>query len=176
MPRQIREEQKYILVINCGSSSLKYEVYGMPSRESIGKGIVERIGEKNSILKQSGWNGSLEMQESINDHTQAFTCMIRALTHEKHPILDDTGEIWGVGHRVVHGGEEYAESVCIDDDVIRAVQKNIELAPLHNPANLAGITEAAKTFSHCRHVAVFDTAFHQTLLPAAYLYGLPRLL
>lgn len=174
MPKRKREDGKKILVINSGSSSLKYEVYEMPQRESLGKGVVERIGEKSGHLHQSGINGIVDVEREIPDHKNALSMMTEALVDEVNGILDDRGEIFGVGHRVVHGGEKYAESVVIDDDVIAAIEKNIELAPLHNPANLTGILEARELFNSRAQVAVFDTAFHQTLTPAAYLYGLPR--
>jgi acetate kinase len=174
MPKRRINDGTKVLVVNSGSSSLKYEVYDMPSEESLGKGVVERIGMKNSFLKQSGWNGAFEVERPIADHNAAITLMSEALTDEQNGILESRDEIQGVGHRVVHGGEKYAESVVIDDEVIKAIDENIELAPLHNPANLTGIIEAREMFPRSTQVAVFDTAFHQTLTPAAYLYGLPR--
>lgn len=174
MPKRRLDEGKKILVLNSGSSSLKYEVYDMPGEESLGKGLVERIGQSNSILKQSGWNGAMEIERATDDHNGAIAMMTEALTDAHNGILESLDEIWGVGHRVVHGGEKYAESVVIDDNVIKAIDENIELAPLHNPANLTGIIEAMEMFPNRTQVAVFDTAFHQTLTPAAYLYGLPR--
>jgi acetate kinase len=163
-----------ILVINCGSSSLKYEVYEMPSRTSIGKGLVERIGELAGRIGQTCKKGALSSELPISDHKAAMELVSGLLIDADKGIIDDIGEISGVGHRVVHGGEEYAESVEIDDKVISAIDKNIELAPLHNPANLTGIREAMTLFKNVPQVAVFDTAFHQTLPPSAYLYGLPR--
>ena len=174
MPKRRVNDGHKILVLNSGSSSLKYEVYDMPSEESLGKGVVERIGQNNSILKQSGWNGTMEIERAASDHNAAISMMTEALTDDHNGILESLDEVWGVGHRVVHGGEKYAESVVIDDDVIKAIDENIELAPLHNPANLTGIIEAMEMFPKRTQVAVFDTAFHQTLTPAAYLYGLPR--
>ena len=174
MPKRKREEGKKILVINSGSSSLKYEVYEMPHRESLGKGVIERIGEKSGRLHQSGINGIVDTEGEIADHKQALAMMSAALVDDVNGVLDGLDEVFGVGHRVVHGGEKYAESVVIDDDVVTAIEKNIELAPLHNPANLTGILEARELFPRRTQVAVFDTAFHQTLTPAAYLYGLPR--
>lgn len=174
MAKKKRVEGKKVLVINSGSSSLKYEVYEMPQRLSLGKGVIERIGEKLGRLVQTGVNGIVEVDREILDHKAALSMMGEALVDEVNGILDGLGEIWGVGHRVVHGGEKYAESVVIDDDVVEAIEKNIELAPLHNPANLTGIIEARELFPSRTQVAVFDTAFHQTLTPAAYLYGLPR--
>ena len=169
-----REEGVRILVINCGSSSLKYEVYEMPSRESLGKGVVERIGEAQGNLRQNSWNGTIEKDEPVEDHKRAVTLMSEALTDQHNGILDSLEEIAGVGHRVVHGGEKYSESVVIDKGVIKAIDDNSELAPLHNPANLTGIKESMEMFPQRPQVAVFDTAFYQTLRPQAYLYGLPR--
>ncbi|MFP4151235.1 MAG: acetate/propionate family kinase [Alkalispirochaeta sp.] len=174
MPKRREKQGWNILVINSGSSSLKYEVYDMPQRASLGKGIVERIGQDGTVLNQSGWNGTLNLSRPAHDHGEALAMMTEALIDEHNGLLDSLDEIAGVGHRVVHGGEKYAESVVIDDKVVAAVEDNIELAPLHNPANLTGIVEARKLFPKCTQVAVFDTAFHQTLTPAAYLYGLPR--
>ena len=163
-----------ILVINCGSSSLKYEVYEMPARESLGKGVVERIGQDGGGIEQSSYNGVFTKERAISDHKEAFALMSEALTDDRDGFLKDLNEIAGVGHRVVHGGEKYSESVLIDGEVISAIEENIELAPLHNPANLTGIREAMEALPERPQVAVFDTAFHQTLTPAAYLYGLPR--
>ncbi len=174
MPTRRREPGTHILVINSGSSSLKYEVFDMPARTSLGKGAIERIGQKGSVLKQTSWNGVVDIEQPAPTHSEALSMMTQALTDEQNGILDSLEMIGGVGHRVVHGGERYAESVVIDDDVIEAIRENIELAPLHNPANLTGIEEARVLFPGCTQVAVFDTAFHQTLKPAAYLYGLPR--
>jgi acetate kinase len=165
---------KRVLVINCGSSSLKYEVYQMPNRISMGKGLIERIGEPEGDLSQKSMNGDLEIKEAIPDHSTAMNLLKRALLDPEKGLLEDIQEIAVVGHRVVHGGEDYSSSVIIDNDVIAAIEKNIELAPLHNPANLTGINEAMKILPDCPQVAVFDTAFHQTLPPSAYLYGIDR--
>ena len=174
MPRRKVNDGKNILVVNSGSSSLKYEIYDMPSRESIGKGVVERIGTTKSSISHSGWNGRFEAEREARDHRQALTLVTELLVDEHTGVIDTLDEIHAVGHRVVHGGEKYAESVVIDDEVIKAIDANIELAPLHNPANLTGIIECRDLFPERKQVAVFDTAFHQTLTPAAYLYGLPR--
>ena len=163
-----------ILVINCGSSSLKYEVYEMPERESLGKGVIERIGLENGKITQKVSKGIYEKEGKIHDHRQAMEFMQEALIDTKLGIVGSIDEFEGVGHRVVHGGEEYASSVVIDNDVMKAIEKNIELAPLHNPANLMGIKEAFRLLPDVQQVAVFDTAFHQTLPACAYLYGLPR--
>jgi acetate kinase len=163
-----------ILVLNCGSSSLKYEVFRMPRRESLGKGLVERIGEAGSFLQQTSPKGTIRVEESMSDHGRAMARVAKALVDPSSGILADIGEIDAVGHRVVHGGEQFSSSVVIDGDVMKAIEATIELAPLHNPANLTGIREAMKLLPGKPNVAVFDTAFHQTMPPAAYLYGLPR--
>ncbi|MFA5852007.1 MAG: acetate kinase [Spirochaetales bacterium] len=169
-----RKEGTTILVLNCGSSSLKYEVFRMPERESLGKGLVERIGEQGSFLAQSSPKGTIRIEETIPDHGHAMTRVAKALVDPKYGILEKIDEIEAIGHRVVHGGEQFASSVIIDDAVLKAIEVNIELAPLHNPANLTGVREAMKMLPGKPNVAVFDTAFHQTMPPAAYLYGLPR--
>ncbi|WP_455382894.1 acetate/propionate family kinase [Salinispira pacifica] len=166
--------QNTILIINCGSSSLKYQVYRMPERESLGKGQVERIGLAEGNITQESPRGDYVKELEIPNHSVAIELMGEALTDPEKGIVSDLKEITGVGHRVVHGGEKYANSVVIDDAVIDAIRENIELAPLHNPANLSGILEAMKLVPGRKQVAVFDTAFHQTMPPSAYLYGLPR--
>lgn len=163
-----------VLVINCGSSSLKYEVYEMPGRTSLGKGLVDRIGIHDGSIEHEGANGRYEKKQDIANHKEAMALVLEALTDPHNGIISSPDDIGGVGHRTVHGGEKYASSVVIDDDVLKAVEENIELAPIHNPANLTGIKEAMAIFPTQKHVAVFDTAFHQTIPPAAYLYGLPR--
>ena len=169
-----KEKDVKILVINCGSSSLKYEVYLMPKQKSLGKGLVERIGENNARIIQNSEKGEYKRKLSIPNHKSAMDLVIEALTDSQRGLLNDINEIAGVGHRVVHGGEKYAASVVIDDDVMAAIKDNFELAPLHNPANLAGIKEAIAILPNIKQIAVFDTAFHQTLPPSAYLYGLPK--
>lgn len=165
---------KRILVINCGSSSLKYEVYEMPRRKSLGKGVVERIGQSNGSIHQTSMHDDFEMKAEVEDHKKAMRLVREVLTDEKRGILHQFSDIDGIGHRVVHGGEECSSSVVIDDEVQKVIEKNIELAPLHNPANLTGIEAISELLPHKKQVAVFDTAFHQTLPAAAYLYGLPR--
>ncbi|MDR1894985.1 MAG: acetate kinase [Spirochaetales bacterium] len=164
---------KSILIINCGSSSLKYEVYEMPDRRSLGKGLIERIGGSDGHLTQKTPEGKTEYDENLPDHKAAMGLMLKALT-APGGILKSVEDIAAVGHRVVHGGEDYSASVIIDGKVIKAIEDNTELAPLHNPANLTGIREAQTLLPHCPQAAVWDTAFHQTLSPAAYLYGLDR--
>ena len=167
-------EKQKILVINCGSSSLKYEMYELPSQLSLGKGLIERIGEKaGNLIQKSEW-GVYEKHCKINNHHEAIELLLDAVVDLEKGLIQDLNEISGVGHRVVHGGEKYAASVIINDDVIQAIEENIELAPLHNPPNLTGIRAVKEKLPDVSHVAVFDTAFHQTLEPCAYLYGLPR--
>jgi acetate kinase len=163
-----------ILVVNCGSSSLKYEVYSMPEQCSMGKGLVERIGLSDGKISQEAKGQLYEKTTDIPNHRIAFELMMQALLDPKSGVLRSIAEIEGIGHRVVHGGEEYSESVMIDNAVIKAIEDTCELAPLHNPANLTGIIEAGNVFPGIPQVAVFDTAFHQSLPPHAYLYGIPR--
>jgi acetate kinase len=162
-----------ILVINCGSSSLKYEIWQMPERTSLGKGIVERIGELKGRIVQTTPRGDYARAVQVPHHKMAMQLVREALTDPERGILSDLSEIAGVGHRVVHGGERYAASVIIDEAVVKAVEECADLAPLHNPPNLSGIREAQAVLPGVKQVAVFDTAFHQTMPPAAYHYGLP---
>lgn len=165
---------KKILVINCGSSSLKYEVYEMPERRSLGKGLVERIGESTGNITQESSHGKFIEETLIPDHSMAMELVRRALTDRGAGIIESMDDIAAAGHRVVHGGEFYAESVLIDDKVMKTIDDVSELAPLHNPPNLTGIKATIALLGTKPQVAVFDTAFHQTLPPAAYLYGIPR--
>jgi acetate kinase len=167
-------ECKLILVLNCGSSSLKYEVVRMPHRQSLGKGLVERIGEEQGLLEQKSGEKKLVIEQKISDHKQALELVIRALTDNDEGLVSSIDQIAGIGHRVVHGGDKYASSVTIDEDVVAAIEEFIELAPLHNPPNLTGIRVSREIFKGVPQVAVFDTAFHQTMPPQAYLYGIPR--
>jgi acetate kinase len=164
---------KKILILNCGSSSLKYEVYRMPQRVSLGRGMVERIGEPKGIITQKTPGGEYTRELKVPDHKAAMELVRAALTDPARGMLASMDEITGVGHRVVHGGEQYAASVVIDDNVVTAIEKCAELAPLHNPPNLTGIREAQALLPGVKQAAVFDTAFHQTMPSSAYLYGLP---
>jgi acetate kinase len=165
---------RQILVLNCGSSSLKYEVFLMPNRRSVGKGSVERIGEASGTFSQSSARGASREEARFADHGAAMAKMGAMLVDRDAGFLASLSEIDAVGHRVVHGGEKFSSSVRIDPEVVAAVEVNVELAPLHNPANLLGIREAERLFPGLPQVAVFDTAFHQTMSPTAFLYGLPR--
>lgn len=166
-----------VLVINCGSSSIKYELFDMDGEAVLAKGLMERIGSDRSILThrvkdREPWVETAE----ILDHRQGLNKVLTLLVSPEQGVLHSVEEVTAVGHRVVHGGESFSESVRIDGDVIRAIQENVDLAPLHNPPNLSGIHAARHHLPHAEHVAVFDTAFHQTMPDFAYLYALPRVL
>lgn len=165
---------KYILVINAGSSSLKYQLINIADESVKAKGLVERIGIEGSILthKPEGKDKAV-IQKPLPDHLAAIKEVIAALTDAKHGVLANMNEVAAVGHRVVHGGERFAASVKIDDAVMTAIRENFELAPLHNPANMTGIEACASLMPGVPMVAVFDTAFHQTMPEKAYLYGIP---
>lgn len=163
-----------VLVINCGSSSLKFQLIDSESEQCIAKGLCERIGIDGSMITYSPAGGEKEKTVTpMPDHTEAIRLVLNALTNEKTGVVKNLEEIGAVGHRVVHGGEKFAESVIIDDDVIKEIEACSDLAPLHNPANLIGINACKKLMPTTPMVAVFDTAFHQTMPEKAYLYGLP---
>lgn len=160
-----------IIAVNAGSSSLKFQLLEMPSEVVIVSGVVERIGIENSIIKIK-LNGEKIVDETdMPNHTVAVDYLLTKLVELK--IVKNIQEIDGVGHRVVHGGEKFSESVVITDEVIKAIEDVSDLAPLHNPANLTGIKAFQKALPNIKGVAVFDTAFHQTMAPETYLYGVP---
>lgn len=161
-----------ILVINAGSSSLKYQLIDMDNEAVLGKGVAERIGISGSVLKHRG-SKEVEIQQDMKDHNEAIDLVIKALIDPDHGVVKSLSEIAAVGHRVLHGGDQFVASHKIDDDVIAAIEANCDLGPLHNPANLMGIRACMKAMPGVPQVAVFDTAFHQTMPPKAYLYGLP---
>ena len=163
-----------ILVINCGSSSLKYQLFDMETEEHLAKGLVERIGLDKPIFKhQKADEEEIVSTIDIEDHAQAVQIVLKALTDNNIGVLDSVDEIDAIGHRVLHGGDRYSESIVIDSDVIDQIKACIPLAPLHNPANLTGIEACQKLFSDVPMVAVFDTAFHQTMPQEAYTYAIP---
>jgi acetate kinase len=162
-----------VIVINCGSSSIKYELHGVSPDQVLAKGIVARIGEEGSSLRHQAGDTVIEKDVAASSHGEAFEVIRRALLDPKGGVISGVSEISAVGHRVVHGGETFVDSVLITDDVVTNLEKCIPLAPLHNPANLIGIREARRALPDIPHVAVFDTAFHQTLSPKAYLYAVP---
>lgn len=160
-----------VLVLNCGSSSLKYQLIDMSNENVLASGLCERIGI-DGRLKHKG-KEVYEVEETMNNHTDAIKMVIDALLDSKHGVISDIKEINAVGHRVVHGGEYFAKSVVVTDEVIKAIENCIELAPLHNPANLMGIKACDNLIPGISQVVVFDTAFHQTMPEKAYLYGIP---
>ena len=163
-----------VLVINCGSSSLKYQVLEMETEELLCKGLVERIGIDGSVIKHEKIGMDKWVLETpMKDHKDAIGHVLNALTDPEHGVAKSMDEIGAVGHRVVHAGEKYASSVLITDDVIKALEECIDLAPLHNPANLQGIAACKALMPNTPMVGVFDTAFHQTMPAESYLYALP---
>ncbi len=162
---------KLILAINAGSSSLKFQLIRMPEEELVTKGLVERIGLKDSIFTIEVNGEKVKTVQDIKDHVEAVDIMLDAF--KAHNIINDINDIDGTGHRVVHGGEKFPESVAITDEVEKEIEELSELAPLHNPANLMGIRAFRKLLPNIPHVAIFDTAFHQTMPKKAYLYSLP---
>ena len=162
-----------ILVINCGSSSLKFQLIDSDTEAVICKGLCERIGiEGSQIVYTPEGKDKITKVEPMPDHNRAIELVIEALTNDENGVVS-LDEIGAVGHRIVHGGEKFTKSVVIDEEVIRAIEEVSDLAPLHNPANLIGIRACQKVMPSVPMVAVFDTAFHQTMPQEAYLYGLP---
>ena len=163
-----------ILVINCGSSSLKYQLINMKNEEVLAKGLVERIGIEGSRIKHDTIGKERYIiEEPMRDHKKALELVLNAIVDEEHGAISSLDEIKAVGHRVVHGGEEFSDSVIINDLVMKALEKNVELAPLHNPPNITGINACKELMPNTPMVAVFDTAFHQTIPAENYIYALP---
>ena len=163
-----------VLVINCGSSSLKYQLIDSESQEVLAKGLCERIGIAGSaIVHQPKGSGKIKEEADMPDHTAAVKLVIEKLTDASVGVIKSPEEIDAVGHRIVHGGEKFAGSVVITEEVISEIEKCSDLAPLHNPANLVGIRSCRAIMPDVPMVGVFDTAFHQTMPKKAYLYGLP---
>lgn len=163
-----------ILVLNCGSSSVKYKLLNMESNEELAQGGVEKIGLKGSFLKLTKPDGQKVILEGeILEHTSAIEYILGVLLSKNHGCIKSLEEIHAVGHRVVHGGEKFNSSVLIDDEVIAKMEECVEMAPLHNPPNLKGIYAVKELMPNVPQVGVFDTAFHQTMPPHAYLYGIP---
>ena len=163
-----------ILVLNCGSSSIKYKLFEMPSKEVLAQGGIEKIGLPDSFLKLTLPNGEKKIIErSIQEHTSGVQMIFDVLTDAEFGVVKDLSEIEAVGHRVLHGGSKFSESVVINQDVINAIEECCDLGPLHNPANLKGIYAVQKLMLQVPQIAVFDTAFHQTMPEHAYLYPVP---
>ncbi|MGE4432776.1 MAG: acetate kinase [Bacteroidales bacterium] len=163
-----------ILVLNCGSSSIKYKLFEMSKSEVLAQGGIEKIGLEDSFLKLTKPdNQKVTIHKNIPEHQTGVEMILNVLTSAENGCIQSLSEIQAVGHRVVHGGEKFNESVVITQEVINKVEECIELAPLHNPSNLIGIRAVESLMPGVPQVAVFDTAFHQTMPPKAYIYGLP---
>ena len=166
-----------ILVLNAGSSSLKYQLYEMTGEKVLAKGHVERIGMDSSILNHEA-EGKPEVREvsEILDHTAAVRKVLDMLTHRQFGVLESARDIHAVGHRIVHGGETFKQSVLVDESVKREIRRLFDLAPLHNPAHMMGIAGVEANLPEVPQAVVFDTAFHQTMPPTAYMYAIPTVL
>ncbi len=166
-----------VLVLNCGSSSVKYELFESKPEASIASGLAERVGIRGKgpgTLHYSRPNEeTLTWEKDMPDHRQAIQYVVEALTSPDYGVLSTIQEVGAVGHRVVHGGEDFSRSTIIDDEVLQVIERNCELAPLHNPPNLTGIMACRELLPDVPQVAVFDTAFHAQMPPHAYIYGLP---
>lgn len=163
-----------ILVLNCGSSSLKYQLFNMDDERVLAQGVVERIGLNNSILThKKGEEEKYKINIDFKNHKEALTKVLDLLTSKEQGVLKSLNEIDAVGHRVVHGGEKYSKAVLIDEDVKKSIKELFSLAPLHNPANLIGIEICEDIMKNTPMVALFDTAFHQSMNKEEYLYAIP---
>lgn len=162
-----------VLVLNCGSSSLKCQLIDMDSEERIMKGHYDRIGGARSSLRFNVNGNKTVIEHPARNFEEAIHEILNLLISDEYKVIKDFSEIFAVGHRIVHGGEKFKSSVIINDEVIKTIEDCVTLAPLHNPAGLAGIRACQKLLPHAKMVAVFDTSFHQTLEPKAYIYNLP---
>jgi acetate kinase len=163
-----------ILVINCGSSSLKYQLIDMRNEEVIAKGLAERIGIEGSVLKHQPVNSEkITIERPMPTHKEALQTLVDALTDKNYGVIKNMGEITAVGHRVVHAGEKFAYSVVLKEEVMDALKECIEIAPLHNPPNIMGIEACRQIMPEVPMVGVFDTAFHQSMPKEAYIYAIP---
>lgn len=162
-----------ILVINCGSSSLKYQLIDSDTEEALAVGLCERIGIDGRLNHTPAGGDKVVIEKDMPDHEVAIRMVLVALTDGDHGVIGNLDEIDAVGHRVVHGGEKFTESVLLDEEVIAGIEECNPLAPLHNPANLIGVRACQSIMPGVPNVGVFDTAFHQTMEPVAYMYGLP---
>ncbi len=163
-----------ILVINCGSSSLKFQLIDSEDESVLAKGLCERIGMEGSrLVYTKAGSDKLVIESAMPAHTNAVQLVIETLTDKDNGVIKSLNDVDAVGHRIVHGGEKFSKSVLIDDEVIKAIEECNDLAPLHNPANLTGIRACKELMPDTKMVAVFDTAFHQTMPAKAFLYGIP---
>lgn len=166
-----------ILVLNCGSSSVKYQLIDTSVNIALAKGVVSRIGMSDALLNHKPFDRpEVKISAEILDHIMAIEYVVQTLQHRDHGVMKDKSEIQGVGHRVVHGGEEFSDSALITADIFSQIRNCIDLAPLHNPHNIKGINAAQRIFPGVPQVAVFDTAFHQMMPPTSYVYGIPYIL
>ncbi|MDR1698454.1 MAG: acetate kinase [Prevotellaceae bacterium] len=163
-----------ILVLNCGSSSIKYKVIDMENKAVLGQGGMEKVGLSGSFLKHEAADGrKVKLEQDIPEHETGIKFILDVLTNGEYRAINSLNELDAVGHRVVHGGEKFSESVLITGEVIKKIEECIEMAPLHNPANLMGISAISKLLPNIPQVAVFDTAFHQTMPEKAFMYAIP---
>jgi len=162
-----------ILTINCGSSSIKYRLFDMRNESELARGVIDRIGHSESEIHHTAGQIKVTVTEPVPDYIAGVRCILRLLQDGDNPVINTAAEIDGVGHRVVQGGQEYYQSVVIDQKVIKQISDYCELAPLHNPVNLAGIEAAMNEIPGRPHAAVFDTAFFQSVPPKAHVYALP---
>ena len=163
-----------VLVLNCGSSSIKYKLYDMNGQKELASGGIEKIGLPDSFLKFTLSDGSKQViTQEIKEHTAGIELILKTLTDAKYGVIKSLDQIDAVGHRVVHGGDKFCSSVVINQEVIDKIEECVDLAPLHNPANLKGIFAIQKILPKVPQVAVFDTSFHQTMPSYAYIYALP---
>ncbi len=163
-----------VLVLNCGSSSIKYQFIDTEKKFALAKGVVERIGMSSALLSHTRYDGdSIKIVGEILDHTIGIEYVLGVMLSKNHGVIDNKDDIDAVGHRIVHGGETFSDSVLITDQVTAVLQENIELAPLHNPSNIKGIQAASRLLPNKPQVGVFDTAFHVKMPPKAFLYGIP---
>ena len=162
-----------ILVVNCGSSSLKYQLIDMENENVMAKGYLERIGIEGSFLTHRVGKEKYKIEKEIKDHAEGMQLVIEQLVHKEYGVISSLDEIDAVGHRIVHGGEKFSKSSIINDEVEQAIKDCISLAPLHNPAGITGIEACKKALPNVPMVAVFDTAFHQTMPEKAYMYAIP---
>ena len=163
-----------VLVVNCGSSSIKYQMVDMTDESVLAKGLVDRVGIPGTLLKhEPTGKDEVIIKKDLPDHTEGMKLVLDVLVNPEYGVIESMDEIGAVGHRVVHGGEAFAESVVIDDQVIKVIRECFDIAPLHNPPNLMGIEACQELMPNVKHVAVFDTAFHQTMPARNFMYALP---
>ncbi|WP_300367778.1 acetate/propionate family kinase [Brachyspira sp.] len=164
-----------VLVINSGSSSIKYQLFSMPEAKVLAKGLLEKIGEEISVLKHTAVEKCKEkkIEQKVADHKVGMSLIFSLLTDKEVGVISDMSEISGVGHRIVHGGEAFSNSTLINDETVKAIEACCEIAPLHNPAGLQGISACKEILKDVKMVAVFDTSFHQTIPDYAYMYAVP---